>query len=396
LEGKKMDTISPEEAKRRFSKLAPQQKRFLRLFCQNKSQAEIAEALNLAENTIKAMMSQVVDKLGLREIEHKERTRVLISVFCPCFEDVPKQTQPEKPASEAKPEVKPPEPKPDPAKQPLKTNTWVVYVISVLVGLVLCMGATIGFLLFVRDNPGANPPVDQAITESAGVTPVVVGSSGYPTLEALGTRLALTQAASRPSRTPLVVPTQIPTNTPGPTNTSPPTLTPYPSDTPLPAIFTEDFNNATISPQWAIIEGDYALVDGRLTTSSRDVWLTIPAPSGNYGVQMDVLTNNNNGVALSPFFKNMDEFVVWELEQYRNYWVETDWPNGKKWNELSSYLPGGDKTIVRMEVVNRVVLAFINQQKINSMSQPNYSTSSVVVKVGNGASIDNFVIYSLP
>jgi hypothetical protein len=111
---------------------------------------------------------------------------------------------------------------------------------------------------------------------------------------------------------------------------------------------------------------------------------------------MDVLTNNNNGVALSPFFKNMDEFVVWELEQYRNYWVETDWPNGKKWNELSSYLPGGDKTIVRMEVVNRVVLAFINQQKINSMSQPNYSTSSVVVKVGNGASIDNFVIYSLP
>ncbi len=219
-------------------------------------------------------------------------------------------------------------------------------------------------------------------------------------------------AAEILSKTPMPRPTHtsVPSSTPTARRpTSTPTATPTiatPTATPKVALpFEDNFDVGKLKPEWEILDGDWRIVNDRLSTISRKrEWsrMLVGDPSWrNYAVQVDAnLARGGQGMRVlvrAQDSKNMMAFYVRRQYGESGWWIKRD----GEWHLLQKEREVGIDSTIRVEVREDLYSAYVDGQRWLSINDATFETGRVGLGLycdsnSNCSSVEYFKVEPLP
>ena len=166
----------------------------------------------------------------------------------------------------------------------------------------------------------------------------------------------------------------------------------------------EDTFDAALKPEWEILEGDWRIVNDRLSTISRkSEWshMLVGEPSWrNYAVEVDAsLGRHHQEVRVIVRAQDRDNMVAFIASHYgeSGWWLKTD----GEWHLLSKG-GGVDSSVkIRVEVKDDVYIAYVDGQRRLSIDDSTFGTGRAGLGLycdsdSNCNSLDNFKVEPLP
>jgi DNA-binding CsgD family transcriptional regulator len=170
-------------------------------------------------------------------------------------------------------------------------------------------------------------------------------------------------------------------------------------------LFADNFDSGKMKPEWQAVKGDWRVVNGRLTTISRDQkwsYLLVGDPQWtDYAVEVEADYIDFEG-GIQVFLR------VQDINNLMSFYASQVSPNGwlinknGNWLTLVSTDSLSDTTVtLRAEVKGDLYTAYINGARILSINDPTYTSGRVGVGIWcssypNCSTLDNFKVIALP
>jgi DNA-binding CsgD family transcriptional regulator len=413
--------LSEAERRKLLEKLSDRESEVVALLCQDVEDPEIAAKLFISESTVRSHVRNAALKLQLDKPDDPYlRRKLIVQYFCPVlkttFQEPSTLTRPIEtatPPAIAEEPISPPSEEqtfgssigPDVAgptgateeDAPLSELHPSRFRAGVLIGLGVVIGILIMVALaFARGmltaflQPTQTVPITAAIPSPLPTSISAIIATSGPIVLATA-QVTLTTEPILP--TTLVVDTATPTTIP-----APPTVTVTPSPPPETVLFSDNFDTG-LNPAWKIVMGEATVADGKLTPTSREIWLSLDNNWANYQMSFDALSNASGTdlyVAVSPRFMDPQNLVGFSLANDRTFWFYLK--EGKFTRVNATFKDGGINTTSKVVLTVKDNSFSIQVDGVNrgSLVDTQFPEGKLAIHLYQGAWIDNFKIVQLP